>query len=110
MSTYRRRYPGKTLLADAVNGGVLRRIAQEQARGGVVALVDCTAARGSVVGGAFMGYANRILERARHAGVRPEELLLSAPDNPEQGVEIEETLRRSGAVDLVALVGCKVRR
>lgn len=108
MSTYRRTSPGKTLIADAVNGGVLRRLAREQSKGGVVALVDCTAAQGAVHGGVWTG--KGIVERARNAGIRVEELLISAPDNARQGHDIEETLRRSGAVDLVALVGCKVRR
>lgn len=110
MSTYRRRFPGKTLLADDVNNAVLRRLARVQGTGGVVALVDCTAKQGEVVGGVWPASSQRILERARNAGVRVEEMLLSAPDYPQQGIEIEETLRRSGAVDLVALVGCKVRR
>lgn len=108
MSTYRRRFPGKTLIADDVNGGVLRRLAREQAKGGVVALVDCTAAAGDVRGGVWVK--RGIAERARDAGIRVEELLISAPDNADQGRMIEETLRRSGVVDLVALVGCKVRR
>lgn len=110
MSTYRHRFPGKTLIAEDANGAVLRRLARVQARGGIAALVDCTAAAGTVRGGVWADGAERLLKRARNAGVRVEELLISAPDYPEQGVEIAETLRRSGAVDLVALVGCKVHR
>lgn len=108
MSTYRRRYPGKTLIADDVNNAVLRRLAKVQANGGVAALVDCTG--GKTVGGVWAEASRRLLERARNAGVRVEELLISTPDYPQQGLEIEETLRRSGAVNFVALVGCKVRR
>lgn len=106
MSTYRRRYPGKTLIADDVNNAVLKRLANAQKRGGVAALVDCT----SAPGGVWTEASQRLLDRARKAGVRVEELLVSAPDHARQGIEIEETLRRSGVVDLVALVGCKVRR
>ncbi len=73
---------GKTAL-------VLRAIAECQRAGGMAAFVD----------------AEHALEVAKAAelGVSLEKLLVSQPDNAEQGLEIVEVLARSGAVDLIVV-------
>ena len=40
---------------------------------------------------------------AKNLGVNIDELILSQPDSGEQGLEIAETLVRSGAIDLVVV-------
>jgi len=73
---------GKTTLA-------LQTIAQAQRAGGTAAFVDAEHALDP--------------NYARALGVKIEELLISQPDNGEQGLEIAETLVRSGAVDVVVV-------
>lgn len=73
---------GKTTLT-------LHAIAECQRAGGTVAFIDAEHALDPV-------YAGRI-------GVDVESLLLSQPDTGEQGLEITETLIRSGAVDLIVI-------
>ena len=73
---------GKTTLT-------LHAIAECQKAGGTVAFIDAEHALDPV-------YAGRI-------GVDVESLLLSQPDTGEQGLEITETLIRSGAVDLIVI-------
>jgi len=73
---------GKTTLT-------LHAIAECQKAGGTVAFIDAEHALDPV-------YAGRI-------GVDVENLLLSQPDTGEQGLEITETLIRSGAVDLIVI-------
>jgi len=73
---------GKTTLA-------LHTIAEAQKRGGIAAFVDAEHALDAQ-------YAARI-------GVKIDDLLLSQPDTGEQGLEIVETLVRSGAVDVVVI-------
>ena len=73
---------GKTTLA-------LQTIAQAQRSGGTAAFVDAEHALDP--------------NYARALGVKIEELLISQPDNGEQGLEIAETLVRSGAVDVVVV-------
>jgi len=73
---------GKTTLT-------LHAIAECQKAGGTVAFIDAEHALDPV-------YAGRI-------GVDVEGLLLSQPDTGEQGLEITETLIRSGAVDLIVI-------
>lgn len=80
--------------ADAMRKA-LARAGRSQVRGGVAAVVDC--------GGRLT------VDMMRAYGVRPHELLVSQPDNSEQAREIAETLKRSGAVDFIALVGCPRR-
>jgi recombination protein RecA len=73
---------GKTTLA-------LHTIAEAQKRGGVAAFVDAEHALDAQ-------YAGRI-------GVKIDDLILSQPDTGEQGLEIVETLVRSGAIDVVVV-------
>lgn len=73
---------GKTTLT-------LHLAAECQKQGGTVVFVDAEHALD-------LGYANRL-------GVDTSKLLLSQPDSGEQGLEITESLVRSGAVDLVVI-------
>jgi recombination protein RecA len=73
---------GKTTLT-------LHTIAEEQKNGGVCAFVDAEHAFDPVY--------------ARKLGVNLDELLISQPDTGEQGLEIVDTLVRSGAVSLVVV-------
>lgn len=73
---------GKTTLA-------LHAIAESQRTGGTAAFIDAEHAFDATY--------------ARALGVRVEELVLSQPDNGEQGLEIVEALVRSGAVDIVVV-------
>src|SRR3990167_6520190 len=73
---------GKTTLT-------LHAIAECQKAGGTVAFIDAEHALDPV-------YAGKI-------GVDVDSLLLSQPDTGEQGLEITETLIRSGAVDLIVI-------
>ncbi len=73
---------GKTTLT-------LHSIAEEQKKGGVCAFVDAEHAFDP-------GYAKKL-------GVNLDELLISQPDTGEQGLEIVDTLVRSGAVSLVVV-------
>ncbi len=73
---------GKTTLT-------LHAIAEVQKAGGVAAFVDAEHALDAV-------YAKKL-------GVNMEELLVSQPDNGEQGLEITDMLVRSNAVDLVVI-------
>ena len=73
---------GKTTMA-------LHIIAEAQKRGGTAAFIDAEHALDPI-------YAEKI-------GVNIPELLLSQPDTGEQGLEIAETLTRSGAVDVLVV-------
>ncbi|MBI4057932.1 recombinase RecA [Candidatus Microgenomates bacterium] len=73
---------GKTTLA-------LHVIAEAQKTGGAAAFVDAEHALDPT--------------RAEAIGVNLEELLISQPDTGEQGLEIVETLVRSGAIDVVVI-------
>ncbi|MGE5894417.1 MAG: recombinase RecA [bacterium] len=73
---------GKTTLA-------LNAIAQAQKAGGVAAFIDAEHALD-------VNYAAKL-------GVSIEDLLISQPDTGEQGLEVTETLVRSGAVDIVVI-------
>jgi len=73
---------GKTTLA-------LHAIAEEQKKGGVCAFVDAEHALDP--------------QYARRLGVNLDELLISQPDTGEQGLEIVDTLVRSGAVSMVVV-------
>lgn len=73
---------GKTTLA-------LHVIAQAQKVGGTAAFIDAEHALDP--------------QRAAQFGVNLDELLLSQPDTGEQGLEITDTLIRSGAVDVVVI-------
>jgi len=73
---------GKTTLA-------LQTIAQAQKAGGMAAFIDAEHALDP--------------NYARALGVKIDELLISQPDNGEQGLEIAETLVRSGAIDVVVV-------
>jgi len=73
---------GKTTLA-------LHAIAAVQRIGGTAAFIDAEHALDA--------------GRARTCGVNTDELLISQPDTGEQGLEITDTLVRSGAVDLVVV-------
>ncbi|MCL4676197.1 MAG: recombinase RecA [Pararhodobacter sp.] len=73
---------GKTTLA-------LHVIAEEQKKGGVCAFVDAEHALDP--------------QYARRLGVNLDDLLISQPDTGEQGLEIVDTLVRSGAVSLVVV-------
>ncbi len=73
---------GKTTLA-------LHILAEAQKKGGVGAFVDAEHALDP-------DYAKKI-------GVNVEELLISQPDSGEQGLQIVETLVRSGAVDVIVI-------
>ena len=73
---------GKTTLA-------LHVIAEAQKMGGTAAFVDAEHALDP--------------ERANAIGVNLDELLVSQPDTGEQGLEIVETLVRSGAIDVIVI-------
>ena len=73
---------GKTTLALAV-------IAEAQKKGGQCAFIDAEHALDPA--------------RAEILGVNLDELLMSQPDTGEQGLEIAETLVRSGAVDVIVI-------
>lgn len=73
---------GKTTLT-------LHAIAEIQKQGGTAAFIDAEHAIDPVY--------------ARNLGVNIDELILSQPDSGEQGLEIAETLVRSGAIDLVVV-------
>jgi recombination protein RecA len=73
---------GKTTLA-------LHAIAEAQKKGGIAAFVDAEHALD--------------VTYARKLGVRTDDLLISQPDSGEQGLEIAETLVRSGAVDVLVV-------
>ena len=73
---------GKTTLT-------LHAIAEVQKHGGTAAFIDAEHAIDPVY--------------AKNLGVNIDELILSQPDSGEQGLEIAETLVRSGAIDLVVV-------
>src|SRR5271165_2352563 len=73
---------GKTTLA-------LHAIAEAQKRGGVCAFIDAEHALDPVY--------------ARKLGVDVDNLLISQPDTGEQGLEIADTLVRSGAIDVLVV-------
>jgi recombination protein RecA len=73
---------GKTTLA-------LHAIAEAQKRGGVCAFIDAEHALDPVY--------------ARKLGVDVDNLLISQPDTGEQGLEIADTLVRSGAIDVLVI-------
>ncbi len=73
---------GKTTLT-------LHAIAEVQKQGGRAAFIDAEHAIDPVY--------------AKNLGVNIDELILSQPDSGEQGLEIAETLVRSGAIDLVVI-------
>ena len=73
---------GKTTLA-------IHAIAQAQKKGGICAIIDAEHA--------FDKY------YAENLGVDTENLLISQPDNGEQGLEIADNLIRSGAIDLIVI-------
>ena len=73
---------GKTTLA-------LHAVAEAQKKGGIAAYVDAEHALDP-------GYARKL-------GVDVDELLISQPDTGEQGLEIADTLVRSGGVDIVVI-------
>ena len=73
---------GKTTLT-------LHAIAEVQNQGGTAAFIDAEHAIDPVY--------------AKNLGVNIDELILSQPDSGEQGLEIAETLVRSGAIDLVVV-------
>src|SRR6266511_5514389 len=73
---------GKTTLT-------LHAIAEAQRGGGVCAFIDAEHALDA-------GYARRL-------GVNLEDLLVSQPDCGEQGLEIADTLVRTGAIDLIVV-------
>jgi recombination protein RecA len=73
---------GKTTLA-------LHAVAETQKKGGIVAYVDAEHALDPIY--------------ARKLGVDVDELLISQPDTGEQGLEITDTLVRSGSIDLIVI-------
>ncbi|MGP8027795.1 MAG: ATPase domain-containing protein, partial [Acidocella sp.] len=73
---------GKTTLA-------LHAIAEAQKRGGVCAFIDAEHALDPVY--------------ARKLGVDVDNLLISQPDTGEQGLEIADTLVRSGSIDVLVI-------
>ena len=73
---------GKTTVA-------LHMVAEVQKRGGIAGFIDAEHAIDPVY--------------AKNLGVNIDELILSQPDSGEQGLEIAETLVRSGAIDLVVV-------
>lgn len=73
---------GKTTLS-------LHIVAEAQKRGGICAFIDAEHAMDP--------------EYAKRLGVRTDELLISQPDNGEQGLEIVESLVRSGKMDVVVI-------
>jgi recombination protein RecA len=73
---------GKTTLA-------LHCVAEAQKKGGICAFVDAEHALDPIY--------------ARKLGVNVDDLLISQPDTGEQGLEIADTLVRSGAVDILVI-------
>jgi len=73
---------GKTTLA-------LHIVAEAQKKGGVCAYIDAEHAMDPVYAG--------------HLGVKIKDLLISQPDNGEQGLEITESLIRSGKIDVIVI-------
>jgi recombination protein RecA len=73
---------GKTTLA-------LHAVAEAQKKGGIAAYIDAEHALDPIY--------------ARKLGVDVDELLISQPDTGEQGLEITDTLVRSGGVDIVVI-------
>src|SRR5437868_7234260 len=73
---------GKTTLS-------LHIVAEAQKKGGICGYIDAEHALD-------VGYARKL-------GVRTDDLLLSQPDTGEQGLEIGETLVRSGAIDVLVV-------
>ena len=73
---------GKTTLA-------LSMVAEAQKEGGIAAFVDAEHALD-------MAYAKKL-------GVQASEMLISQPDTGEQGLDITETLVRSGAIDILVI-------
>src|SRR5471032_2321304 len=73
---------GKTTLA-------LHAVAEAQKKGGIAAYIDAEHALDPVY--------------ARKLGVDIDELLISQPDTGEQGLEITDTLVRSGGVDIIVI-------
>ena len=73
---------GKTTLA-------LHAVAECQKRGGIAAFIDAEHALDPVY--------------AKNLGVNIDELWVSQPDNGEQGLEIADSLVRSGAVDIIVI-------
>jgi recombination protein RecA len=73
---------GKTTLA-------LHAVAEVQKKGGIAAYIDAEHALDPIY--------------ARKLGVDVDELLISQPDTGEQGLEITDTLVRSGGVDIVVI-------
>jgi recombination protein RecA len=73
---------GKTTLA-------LHAVAEAQKKGGIAAYIDAEHALDP-------GYARKL-------GVDIDELLISQPDTGEQGLEIADTLVRSGGIDIVVI-------
>ncbi len=73
---------GKTTLA-------LHAIAEAQKRGGTCAFIDAEHALDPIY--------------ARKLGVNVDDLLISQPDTGEQGLEIADTLVRSGAIDVLVI-------
>ena len=73
---------GKTTLA-------LHAVAEVQKKGGVAAYIDAEHALDPIY--------------ARKLGVDVDELLISQPDTGEQGLEITDTLVRSGGIDIVVI-------
>jgi recombination protein RecA len=73
---------GKTTLA-------LHTVAEAQKKGGICAFVDAEHALDPIY--------------ARKLGVNVDDLLISQPDTGEQGLEIADTLVRSGAIDVLVI-------
>ena len=73
---------GKTTLA-------LHVVAEAQKQGGICAYIDAEHAMDPVYAG--------------HIGVKTAELLISQPDTGEQGLEITESLVRSGKIDVIVI-------
>jgi len=73
---------GKTTLA-------IHAIAESQKQGGIAAIIDAEHAFDPT-------YAKKL-------GVNIDELLISQPDNGEQGLEIADNLIRSGAIDIIVI-------
>jgi recombination protein RecA len=73
---------GKTTLA-------IHAIAESQKQGGIAAIIDAEHAFDP-------SYAKKL-------GVNIDELLISQPDNGEQGLEIADNLIRSGAIDIIVI-------
>ena len=68
---------------------VLHMVAKVQKQGGIAAFIDAEHALDPVY--------------AKNIGVDIDELFISQPDNGDQGLEIAETMVRSGAIDIVVI-------